>query len=101
MDRNEGGREVAGLAARRSLGAGGAEERELDAREVVVAEELDFSGGIEPVGDVAVGRCGGEQSLGGLDEDRRGDGTGGDGEEVRGRAEVVAEAQSSVDALDA
>ena len=40
--------------AEEGLGAGSAEEGDLDALHGVVAEELDFGGGVEPVGGVAV-----------------------------------------------
>ena len=79
--------------AEEGLGAGSAEEGDLDALHGVVAEELDFGGGVEPVGGVAVLGGGREQALGGGPEDGRGDEAGGDGKEVGGGVAVVAEAE--------
>ena len=59
------------------------------------------AGGVEPEGGVFVLRSGGEERIGGGEEDGCGDGAGGDGQEVGGGADVVAEAEFVVDALDA
>ena len=68
-----------------------AEQRELHAGEIVIAEELDLSGCVEPCSGIAVARCGREQRLSGGPQHRRGDWAGADAEELCRICAVVAD----------